>query len=364
MRRMIPPRIFGAAAIVLAAPPAMPVGRLSGIIPASLINGLTAEQADGLHDQAGSRRRHARSRDGRHSHADLSIDDVRAGLRRPVSVEGIFVLAQRQSDGARARAEDRGARERRRAARAIRRAWPRSRSCSRRRSRPAITRSSRTSRTAARIGIATKIYSRFGVQFTFVDTANPDAVRKAIRPQHEADLHRDAGEPDAEADGYRRDLQDREGARHSACRRQHVPDAVLPAAARARRQHLGAQHDEVLRRPQCDDGRRRHLRQRRARSEDAVSPERDGRDHVAVRGVADAAGHEDAVAAPRAAIRERAGNRRVPREAPEGRAKCATRAFRASRSTRSRKSRRAASARCSGSRSKAASKPARSSWTP
>src|SRR5687768_12546901 len=30
--------------------------------------------------------------------------------------------------------------------------------------------------------LATKIYSRFGVEFTFVDTANPDAVRKAIRP--------------------------------------------------------------------------------------------------------------------------------------------------------------------------------------
>jgi cystathionine beta-lyase/cystathionine gamma-synthase len=29
--------------------------------------------------------------------------------------------------------------------------------------------------------LATKIYSRFGVQFTFVDTANADAVRKAIR---------------------------------------------------------------------------------------------------------------------------------------------------------------------------------------
>jgi cystathionine beta-lyase/cystathionine gamma-synthase len=30
--------------------------------------------------------------------------------------------------------------------------------------------------------LATKIYSRFGVEFTFVDTANPDAVREAIRP--------------------------------------------------------------------------------------------------------------------------------------------------------------------------------------
>ena len=30
--------------------------------------------------------------------------------------------------------------------------------------------------------IATKVYSRFGVEFTFVDSADPDAVRKAIRP--------------------------------------------------------------------------------------------------------------------------------------------------------------------------------------
>jgi cystathionine beta-lyase/cystathionine gamma-synthase len=29
--------------------------------------------------------------------------------------------------------------------------------------------------------LCTKIYSRFGVQFTFADTANPDAVRKAVR---------------------------------------------------------------------------------------------------------------------------------------------------------------------------------------
>jgi cystathionine gamma-lyase len=29
--------------------------------------------------------------------------------------------------------------------------------------------------------LCTKIYSRFGVQFTFVDTANPDAVREAVR---------------------------------------------------------------------------------------------------------------------------------------------------------------------------------------
>jgi cystathionine gamma-lyase len=30
--------------------------------------------------------------------------------------------------------------------------------------------------------IATKVYSRFGVQFTFVDSSDPDAVRKALRP--------------------------------------------------------------------------------------------------------------------------------------------------------------------------------------
>jgi cystathionine beta-lyase/cystathionine gamma-synthase len=30
--------------------------------------------------------------------------------------------------------------------------------------------------------LATKIYSRYGVQFTFADSSNPDAVRKAVRP--------------------------------------------------------------------------------------------------------------------------------------------------------------------------------------
>jgi cystathionine beta-lyase/cystathionine gamma-synthase len=30
--------------------------------------------------------------------------------------------------------------------------------------------------------LATKVYSRFGVEFSFVDTASPDAVRKALRP--------------------------------------------------------------------------------------------------------------------------------------------------------------------------------------
>ena len=30
--------------------------------------------------------------------------------------------------------------------------------------------------------LATKIYARFGVEFSFVDTANPEAVRKAVRP--------------------------------------------------------------------------------------------------------------------------------------------------------------------------------------
>ncbi len=61
--------------------------------------------------------------------------------------------------------------------------------------------------------LATKIYSRFGVDFSFVDTANPDAVRAAIRPNTKLDFHGDAGQPDAEADAYRRDLEDRARAR-------------------------------------------------------------------------------------------------------------------------------------------------------
>ncbi len=30
--------------------------------------------------------------------------------------------------------------------------------------------------------LSTKVFSRFGVSFTFVDTSNPDAVRQALRP--------------------------------------------------------------------------------------------------------------------------------------------------------------------------------------
>ena len=54
--------------------------------------------------------------------------------------------------------------------------------------------------------LATKIYSRFGVEFTFADSSNPDSVRKARARQHEADFHRDAGESDAEARRHRGDL--------------------------------------------------------------------------------------------------------------------------------------------------------------
>ena len=168
--------------------------------------------------------------------------------------------------------------------------------------------------------LATKIYSRFGVEFTFVDTANPDAVRKAVRANTKLIFTETPANPTLKLTDI--------AAISKIARERGIPHAVdntfltpyLPAAARARRQHLGAQHDEVLRRPQCDDRRRRHLRQRRARPEDALSSERDRRDHVAVRRVAHAARHEDAVAAPRAPVGERASHRRVPREASEGHA--------------------------------------------
>ena len=168
--------------------------------------------------------------------------------------------------------------------------------------------------------LATKIYSRFGVEFSFVDTANPDAVRKAVRANTKLIFTETPANPTLKLTDI--------AAISKIARERGIPHAVdntfltpyLPTAARARRQHLGAQHDEVLRRAQCDDRRRRHLRQRGARSEDALSSERDRRDHVAVRRVAHAARHEDAVAARRAPVGERASDRRVSRAASEGHA--------------------------------------------
>ncbi len=57
--------------------------------------------------------------------------------------------------------------------------------------------------------LATKIYSRFGVDFSFVDTANPEAVRAAIRPNTKLIFTETPANPTLEADADRGDLEDR-----------------------------------------------------------------------------------------------------------------------------------------------------------
>ncbi len=108
--------------------------------------------------------------------------------------------------------------------------------------------------------LCTKVYSRFGVQFTFADTANPDAVRKAVRDNTKLIFTETPANPTLKLSDIAAISQIARERRILACGRQHVPDSVLSAPARARRQHLGAQHDEVLRRPQRHGGRRRHRR--------------------------------------------------------------------------------------------------------
>ena len=75
--------------------------------------------------------------------------------------------------------------------------------------------------------LATKIYSRFGVEFTFVDTANPDAVRKAIRANTKLIFTETPANPTLKLTDIAAISKIAKRARHPARRRQHVPDAVL-----------------------------------------------------------------------------------------------------------------------------------------
>ena len=114
------------------------------------------------------------------------------------------------------------------------------------------------------------------------------------------------------------DLRDRPCARRARRRRQHVRDAVLPAAVRARRRHRRSQRDEVSRRPLGrDPGRGARARRRGVRA-DQVSAECNRRGAVAVRLLAHAARAEDARAADAASRGERRRDRRCARRASAG----------------------------------------------
>ena len=101
-------------------------------------------------------------------------------------------------------------------------------------------------------------------------------------------------------------------------RRQHLHDAVLPAAARARRRPRRALDDEVPERPLRRRRRRGHRPRPGAARPARVPAERDGRQPAGLRQLPRPARHQDAARAhgpPRGerAARSRAGSRHGPR---------------------------------------------------
>ena len=118
-------------------------------------------------------------------------------------------------------------------------------------------------------------------------------------------------------------------------RRQHVRDAVPPAAARTRRGRRAPLDDEVPRRPL---GRRRRLRRderRRRRRAARLPPEVARRGARPVRRLARPARREDARRADGSPLRERRHRRRVPRATSARGARAVPRAARRIRATRS-----------------------------
>ena len=125
------------------------------------------------------RRPGARPVDRRDHHADLPDLDLRAGGAGPA--QGLRVRAHAATRRApRSKPTSRRSRAARPASRSPR-AWPPS-APSRRCSRPATTSSSPTTRTAARTACSSKVLTRYGLSFTYVDTVDLDAVERAIEP--------------------------------------------------------------------------------------------------------------------------------------------------------------------------------------
>ena len=125
------------------------------------------------------------------------------------------------------------------------RAWARRRrSCTS--SRRATASSPSTTSTAAPTGSSRKVYEPKGYDFEFVAARRG---RRGDRRAHAARLARDADEPAAEHRRHPRGRRGRARGRRGRRRRQHLRDAVPPAAARARRRHRRPLDDEVPRRP-------------------------------------------------------------------------------------------------------------------
>ena len=165
----------------------------------------------------------------------------------------------------------------------------------------------------------TQVYEPKGYRFTFLTAERDlDRARRASRGADEARLARDADEPRAQHRRHRGRGGGRARGRRAGRRRQHLRDAVPPAAARARRRRRPALDDEVPRRTFGRDRRLRRDERRRAGRAARVPAEVARRRARAVRRVARAARGEDARGAHGSALRQRRRRRGVPRATSRG----------------------------------------------
>ena len=289
---------------------------------------------------------------------DLPDHDLRAAVCRRVPEQGLFLLALRQPDGQGAGTQARRPRRRCRL-RLFRHRHERD---------PGVMLAFLSAGEHAIISdvayggtyrLCTKILTRFGIEFTFADGSNADAVAAAVRDNTKLILTETPANPTMKCSDIAAISKIATEGRRGARGRQHLSDALLPAAARTRCRHFDPQHDQVHGRPQRDRRRRGDQQVGRACRRRALHPEQHRHDHVAAGCLADAAGLQDPVGSHGRAVRERDGDRNFLEAHPKVEQVC-TRASSPSRSTSCRSARRPVTARCSGSRSRAASRPARS----
>ena len=110
--------------------------------------------------------------------------------------------------------------------------------------------------------LATKVFSRFGVEFSFVNTADAAVVEAAVKPNTRLILTETPANPNLKLTDIQAVSEIARVPGHPARGGQYVPYALLSAAAGTGRRHLHSQHDQVLRRSQRDRGRRRDCRHR------------------------------------------------------------------------------------------------------
>ena len=151
-----------------------------------------------------------------------------------------------------------------------------------------------------------KVLTRYKLEFSYVDTSQPDLVERAMRPNTKMLFVETPTNPVLRLTDIAEDGGDRAPARRAPGRRQHVRQPRRAAADRARRRPRHPQHDEVPERPQRQHRRRRHRDARRGRRVAAVHPERRRGDPQPVRFVAGPARHQDADGPDGAAQRQRA----------------------------------------------------------